>query len=57
MLYNMPKGAKRDVRYAANTMDYRKTIVPREIQKDWRPRDPRVTLPRARQIVAFKNNR
>ena len=45
---------KRDVRYAANTMDYRKTIVPREIQKDWRPRDPRVTLPRARQVVAFK---
>ena len=27
---------KRDVRYAANPMDYRKTIVPREIQKDSR---------------------
>eukprot|EP01043_Picozoa_sp_COSAG02_P013001 COSAG02_NODE_513_length_20826_cov_323.015246_12_plen_53_part_00 len=49
--------SKRDVRYAANPMDYKKVIVPREMQKDWRPKDPRVVLPRARQVVAFKNNR
>lgn len=40
-----------------NVLGSKKTIVPREIQKDWRPLDPRVTLPRARQVVAFKNNR
>ena len=49
--------SKSDVRYAANPMDYKKVIVPREMQKDWRPKDPRLVLPRARQIVAFKNNR
>eukprot|EP01043_Picozoa_sp_COSAG02_P128835 COSAG02_NODE_66345_length_255_cov_1.307692_1_plen_53_part_10 len=53
----MPKGMKRDVRYSANPMDARKTIVSRETQKDWRPTDPRVVYPRTRQVVAFKNNR
>eukprot|EP01046_Picozoa_sp_COSAG06_P025584 COSAG06_NODE_2159_length_7447_cov_792.064235_5_plen_58_part_00 len=46
-----------DVRYAANPLDYRKMIIPRSFQKDWRPKDPRRVLPRMRQIVAFNNNR
>ena len=52
----MPK-RNLDVRYAANPLDYRKMIIPRSFQKDWRPKDPRVVLPRMRQVVAFNNNR
>ena len=29
------------VRQAANQLDYRKVIVPRAFDKDWRPKDPR----------------
>ena len=32
-------------------------ILPRSFDKDSSPKDPRVTLPRMRQIVAFNNNR
>ena len=46
-----------DVRYAANPLDYRKLIIPRSFQKDWRPKDPRIVLPRMRQVAAFNNNR
>ena len=52
----MPKRIP-DVRYAANPLDYRKMIIPRSFEKDWRPKDPRRVLPRMRQIVAFNNNR
>ena len=46
-----------DVRYAANPLDYKKVIIPRSFDKDWRPRDPRVVLGRARAVVSFNNNR
>ena len=46
-----------NVRYAANPLDYRKTIIPRSFDKDWRPKDPRIVLFRARSVVAFNNNR
>jgi hypothetical protein len=49
----MPMRAQ--VRQAANPLDYRRVIVNREIQKDWKPRDPRVVLPRKRQVAAFAN--
>ena len=52
----MPKRMP-DVRYAANPLDYRKMIIPRSFEKDWRPRDPRRVLPRMRKVVAFNNNR
>ena len=52
----MPKRMP-DVRYAANPLDYRKLIIPRSFQKDWRPRDPRIVMPRMRQVAAFNNNR
>ena len=47
----------KDVRYAANYMDAKFTITQRSVDKDWRPKDPRVTLPRMRALVAFNNNR
>jgi hypothetical protein len=55
----MPKKSKAraNVRYAANPLDYRRVIVPRSFDKDWRPKDPRLVLGRARSIVAFNNNR
>ena len=54
----MPKKQHRsNVRYAANPLDYRKTIIPRSFDKDWRPKDPRIVLGRARSVVAFNNNR
>jgi hypothetical protein len=43
------------VRYAANPLDYRKMIVQRSVQKDWRPRDPRRVLPRMRQYTPGAN--
>ena len=45
------------VRQAANQLDYRKMIIPRSFDKDWRPKDPRRVLPRMRQVAAFNNNR
>ena len=53
----MPPKRMPDVRYAANPLDYRKVIVPRSFEKDYRPKDPRVIMPRMRQVVAFNNNR
>lgn len=44
-----------DVRYAANPLDYKKVIIPRSFDKDWRPKDPRLVLPRLRNVVAFAN--
>jgi len=59
--YSLPKikmpTRNPDVRYAANPLDYRKLIIPRSFQKDWRPRDPRIVMPRMRQVAAFNNNR
>ena len=46
---------KAQVRYAANPLDYKKVIVQRSFQKDWKPRDPRMVYPRLRQQVAFAN--
>ena len=46
-----------DVRYAKNPMDAKFMILPRSFDKDSSPKDPRVTLPRMRQVVAFNNNR
>ena len=46
-----------NVRQAANQLDYRKVIIPRSFDKDWRPKDPRRVLPRMRQVAAFNNNR
>jgi len=46
---------KAQVRYAQNPLDYKKVIVPRSFQKDWKPRDPRMVYPRLRQQVAFAN--
>ena len=43
------------VREAQNPLDYKKVIVSRSIDKDWRPRDPRVVYPRLRQAAAFTN--
>ena len=43
------------VREAQNPLDYKKVIVPRAVEKDWRPRDPRVVYPRMRQVAAFTN--
>jgi hypothetical protein len=45
------------VRYAANPLDYKKLIIPRSFPKDWRPKDPRIVVPRMRQVVAMNNNR
>ena len=42
----MPKRIP-DVRYAANPLDYRKMIIPRSFEKDWRPKDPGCTTPDA----------
>ena len=54
----MPKKQHRsNVRYAANPLDYRKMIIPRSFDKDWRPKDPRIVLGRGRSVVAFNNNR
>ena len=54
----MPKKQHRsNVRYAANPLDYRKMIIPRPFDKDWRPKDPRIVLGRTRSVVAFNNNR
>ena len=39
----------------ANQLDYRKVIVPRAFDKDWRPKDPRRVLPRMRNVAAFAN--
>ena len=33
------------------------TIIPRSFEKDWSPKDPRLVMPRMRQVVAFNNNR
>ena len=44
-----------NVREAANPLDYRKVIVPRSFEKDWKPKDPRRVLPRMRNVVAFAN--
>jgi hypothetical protein len=46
---------KARVREAANPLDYKKVIVPRSFQKDWKPKDPRMVYPRLRQQVAFAN--
>ena len=46
---------KTGVRYAANPLDYKKVIIPRSFQKDWKPRDPRMVYPRMRQPAAFAN--
>ena len=53
----MPNKPKANVRYASNPLDYRRVIVPRSFDKDWRPKDPRLVLGRARSVVAFNNNR
>ena len=42
-------------RYAANPLDYKKVILERSFQKDWKPKSPIVILPRLRQIVASAN--
>jgi len=47
--------ARTQVRTAENQMDYRRVIVPRSFEKDWRPRDPRMVYPRLRQVAAFTN--
>ena len=52
----MPKRIP-DVRYAANPLDYKKLIIPRSFEKDWSPKDPRIVMPRMRQVAAFNNNR
>ena len=52
----MPKRIP-DVRYAANPLDYKKQIIPRSFEKDWSPKDPRLVMPRLRQVAAFNNNR
>ena len=44
-------------RTAANPMDYKRVIVERSFQKDWKPKSPIVILPRLRQIVASANRR
>ena len=44
-----------NVRYAANPLDYRRVIVQRSFEKDWRPRDPRLTLPRMRTYTPGAN--
>jgi hypothetical protein len=49
------KRSGQTVRQAANQLDYRKVIVPREFDKDWRPKDPRRVLPRMRNVAAFAN--
>ena len=46
---------KQAVRQAGNQLDYRKVIIPRAFAKDWRPKDPRVVLPRMRNVAAFAN--
>ena len=40
----------------ANPLDYKKLIIPRSFEKDWSPKDPRIVMPRMRQVVAFNNN-
>eukprot|EP01048_Picozoa_sp_COSAG05_P029533 COSAG05_NODE_9763_length_602_cov_9.139165_2_plen_50_part_01 len=47
--------SRTQVRTAANQMDYRRVIVPRSFDKDWRPRDPRMVYPRLRQVAASTN--
>jgi hypothetical protein len=47
----------RNVRYAANPLDYRKMFSQRSFDRDARPRDPRMVMPRTRVIVSFNNNR
>ena len=39
-------------RYAANPMDYKRVIVERSFQKDWKPQSPIIIYPRLRQIAA-----
>ena len=52
------RGSKNpDVRYAKNPMDAKFMILPRSFDKDSSPKDPRVTLPRMRQVVAVNNTR
>ena len=46
---------RQTVRQAANQLDYRKVIIPRAFEKDWKPKDPRVVLPRMRNVAAFAN--
>ena len=53
----MPHRMNHNVRYAANPLDYRKMITQRSFDKDWRPKDPRMIMPRARAVVSFNNNR
>ena len=42
-------------RSAANPMDYKRVIVERSFQKDWKPRSPMVIYPRMRNVAAFAN--
>ena len=42
-------------RYAANPLDYKKVILERSFQKDWKPKSPIVILPRLRQIAVSAN--
>ena len=42
-------------RTAANPMDYKRVIVERSFNKDWKPKSPIVILPRLRQIAASAN--
>ena len=42
-------------RYAANPLDYKKVILERSFQKEWKPKSPIVIYPRLRQIAASAN--
>ena len=41
--------------YSANYLDYKRVITQRSFEKDWRPKDPRVTYSRLRSRIAFVN--
>ena len=52
----MPMSAMRTkARYAANSLDYKKVIVPRAFDRDFKPKDPRMVYPRLRVQYAFAN--
>ena len=43
------------VRYSANPLDYKKIIVERSFQKDYKPKYPLYPHQRMRNVVAFAN--